>query len=300
MKRHTGVRDFTQGPLLVLLAAVLWGTTGTSQALAPVGSSPEEIGALRLLVGGTALLVYAGIRDRGSFRHIRFPVVGAAGILVATYQLCFFWGVSLTGVAVGTMVAIGSAPVFAGILEWLSRRVMPRRKWFLATSLAISGCICLGSSGSIEINLLGIVLAAGAGLSYAGYTMLMKNLLVSGNPETIAALVFCCGSLVLLPVLIGADLSWVLSGSGLLVVIHLGLMATALSYYLFCRGLEKVEVSSAVTLSLAEPLTATLLGILVVGERLNGAGVTGLGLLLCGLVIISSPYRNRNLHRGAS
>ena len=298
MQKQSISNDFTRGPLLVLLAAVLWGTTGTSQALAPVGSSPQEIGALRLLIGGAALLVYAGVRDPASFRDVRLKMAAAAGVFVATYQLCFFWGVSRTGVAVGTMVAIGSAPVFAGMLEFLFRSVAPGRIWLRATALAISGCICLGLSGSIEIDVFGIILAAGAGLSYAGYTLLMKNLLRDTKPETVAALVFCCGAVFLLPLLLSSSLSWVLSPVGMIVVIHLGLLATSLSYYLFCRGLERVQASTAVTLSLAEPLTATLLGIFLVGERLTIFGVAGLALLLGGLVIIAWPSTSRRMPGG--
>ncbi|MFQ5437137.1 MAG: EamA family transporter, partial [Anaerolineae bacterium] len=44
------------GPLLVIAAAILWGTTGTSQALAPAAATPLTIGALRLAIGGLALL----------------------------------------------------------------------------------------------------------------------------------------------------------------------------------------------------------------------------------------------------
>ncbi len=52
----------TGGVWLILLAAMLWGTTGTSQALAPTGANPVVIGALRLAVGGAALLVLAWVR----------------------------------------------------------------------------------------------------------------------------------------------------------------------------------------------------------------------------------------------
>jgi DME family drug/metabolite transporter len=126
----------------------------------------------------------------------------------------------------------------------------------------------------------------------------MKNLLRDTKPETVAALVFCCGAVFLLPLLLSSNLSWVLSPVGMIVVIHLGLLATSLSYYLFCRGLERVQASTAVTLSLAEPLTATLLGIFLVGERLTIFGVAGLALLLGGLVIIAWPSTSRRMPGG--
>ena len=277
------------GCLFVIAAAVLWGTTGTSQALAPAASTPQEIGALRLLVGGVLLAGYSLARNRKSFKGVSVVQGVAGGIFVAAYQLCFFWGVSLTGVAVGTMVGIGSAPVFAGILDSLLFRRQPSARWYLSTGLALAGCLFLTLSESIEIHIIGIILSAGAGLSYALYAICMKKMLASATAETVAATIFCFGALFLFPFLAGADLSWVLLPNGLLVTIHLGLFATAVSYVFFCKGLGRISVPTAVTLSLAEPLTAGLLGVLVIGERLSAAGWLGLSLILSGLVILARP-----------
>lgn len=196
--------------------------------------------------------------------------------------------------AVGTMVAIGSAPLFAGLMESLWFRNAPTRIWFISTALALLGCILLlGSPVRIAVQTLGVLLAAGAGLSYALYSFLMKQLLAGHRAESVAAVVFCIGALIMLPFLIGSDLSWVATARGALVVIHLGLFATALSYYLFCKGLERITVSTGVTLSLAEPCTAGILGVAVLGERLGGWGWAGLALILSGLVLLVVPMRRK-------
>lgn len=166
----------------------------------------------------------------------------------------------------------------------------------MATVLALAGCaILLGGSDRIDVNPLGISMAAAAGLSYAAYTMFMKKLLVGRSADVVAAAVFCIGAVILLPLLVRADLSWVIKPAGLAVVIHLGLFATALSYFLFCRGLEYVHVSTAVTLSLAEPFTAGLLGIIVLGEHVSTQGLVGLCLILSGLLVLAAPVRIRPL-----
>src|SRR4051812_5460260 len=95
----------------VLLAAVCFGTTGTAQALGP-SASPVAVGAARIVLGGTLLVVIA--RGMG----VRIPrldatVLGIA-VAIAIYQLSFFAAVKLTGVAVGTVVAIGTGPAAAG------------------------------------------------------------------------------------------------------------------------------------------------------------------------------------------
>ena len=100
------------GVWFVLGAALLWGTTGTAQAFAPSGFDPGVIGALRLLVGGIALLGLALYRrELGRLRDWNWLPLCMAAVFTASYQLCFFAAVARTGVAVGTIVGIGSAPV---------------------------------------------------------------------------------------------------------------------------------------------------------------------------------------------
>ncbi len=279
-----------RGVWLILAAAVLWGTTGTSQALAPEGSSPAAIGALRLLLGGSALAVSAYLR--GGLRRHSWPVVQtlAAGAFIALYQISFFGAVAKTGVAVGTIVAIGSSPVFAGILEYLFRRKKPGRRWYLSTFVAVSGCLLLLlQSGDVRVDSLGILLALTAGFSYASYALGIKMLLLGRSAEDVTAVVFCLGALFLLPVLFKADLQWLGQVNGWLMMLHLGLIATALSYWLFASGLATVPASTAVTLSLAEPMTAAVLGVLVVGERLNVTAGCGLVLILSALLLLILP-----------
>lgn len=277
------------GALLVLAAGVLWGTSGTSQALAPEGVSPWSLGALRLLVGGAALMLLAFLR--GGLGTGRWPLRATflAGAFVASYQLSFFTAVSRTGVAVGTLVAIGSSPVLAGLLGLLFRGERPGRAWGVATILAIAGCgLLVGGGGAIAVDVVGILLALGAGLSYACYTMSIKVLLPGRSSEAVMAVVFCLGALLLSPLLFISNLKWLAQPSGIAVVIYLGVVVTALSYWLFARGLRSVPVASAVTLSLAEPLVAALLGILFLGERLTPLALCGIPLLFAGLAVLAA------------
>lgn len=284
------------GVWLILMAAVLWGTTGTSQALAPTGASPVTVGAARLAVGGAVLLVVALLRG-GLRRGGSWPLVATlcAGGFIAAYQLAFFAAVKTTGVAVGTMVAIGSSPVLAGILAFFVRGERPGRRWFAATAAAVVGCVLLSGAGGggLSVNPLGITLALAAGGSYAAYTLAIKSLLTGRSPEAVMAVAFCTGALILAPFLIGADLAWLAEPRGMLVILHLGVIATAVSYILFARGLKTVPVASAVTLSLAEPLTATILGVAVVGERLTPTALCGVLLLFSGLAILAIGPRRR-------
>jgi len=283
---------------MVLAAAILWGTTGTAAALAPPGAQPISIGAVRL-VGGTLALGLIAWRQ-GHLRALRdwraWPaaVTLLASVAIAAYQLLFFAGVARTGVAVGTIVGIGSTPIAAGLLTLLAYRHMPGRRWLVATILAILGCAMLILPGEdVQIDPGGILLAMGAGTAYALYTLLSKSLLNQQPRGAVLFGTFGLGSFLLLPVLAASDLAWLREPLGLIVALHLGIVTVGIAYQLFAMGLTTVSVAIAATLTLAEPLTASLLGVFVLGETLTPRALVGIGLILAGLLIlVYRPHRN--------
>jgi len=278
------------GHWFVLAAALLWGTTGTAQAFAPTGTQPAAVGAVRLIIGSMVLLTFAhfrGVLHRG----IPWPLVPTAfaSISIAAYQLFFFAGVARTGVAIGTIIAIGSAPILAGLLGYLWRKEKPRQKWVWATMVAVTGCILIMiPKGDVQIDPLGILLTLGAGAAYATYAVASKGLLDSHPPDAVAAVVFSLGAIILSPLLIKSNLAWLVQPRGLAVALHLGVFATDAAYVLFSRGLRSIPVASAVTLSLAEPVTAGFLGLLLLGERLTPAILIGMALVLSGLALLTT------------
>lgn len=277
------------GTWLVLAAAVCWGTTGTTQALAPIGAQPPIVGAVRLAVGGLGLLALALVR-RSLRPGQRWPFWATllAGLSMAAYQLGFFAGVARTGVAVGTIVGIGSSPILAGLIGFLVRGERPGWRWVLATALAIAGCALLISAGSsIRVNVPGLLLATSAGAAYAMFTVMSKGLLENNPPEAVMAVTFSLGALFLSPLFLTANLSWLLQPRGMAVALHLGLVTVALAYTLFARGLSRVPVATAATLTLAEPLTAGLLGVFLLKERLTPLAVLGIALIFAGLMLLS-------------
>ena len=281
------------GSWLVLAAAICWGTTGTAQALAPPSAQPVSIGAVRLIIGGAALLLIAIWRGalRGGERWPPWPTLLAAGSMAA-YQVLFFSGVERTGVAVGTMVAIGSAPILAGAFAYLARGERPGPRWAMATFLAVLGCgLLITAGGGIAINPLGVLLAIGAGAAYALFTVTSKGLLDRKPPEAVMAVTFCLAALILSPLLVWTNLSWLGTSSGLAVALHLGLITVALAYSLFAQGLALIPVATATTLTLAEPLTAGILGITVLQEKLTLPALSGMLLIFAGLALLSMPRK---------
>lgn len=283
----------------VLAAAVLWGTTGTAAHYAPDGASPLSIGAARILLGGLLLVVHAA-RTRPPLPPLGDPIRGRArvallalgAVAVAAYQLAFFSAVDRTGVAVGTVVAIGSAPVLTGLLARGLLGTALTRRWGIATALAVGGAGVLVGSGGGDGDAVGVGLALGAGLSYAGYALAASALIRRGAWSTgVMAAMFGGAGLLLAPVLLGGDPRWLLSWRGALVAAWLALAATAVAYLLYGRGLRTTPPAAAATLSLAEPAVAAGLGLVVLGEDASWATAAGLALIGAGLAAMTVPHR---------
>jgi DME family drug/metabolite transporter len=286
-----------QARLQILLAALLFGTTGTAQALGPV-APPLAVGAARVAIGGALLAALAAWRGELAGLRPAAPLLLLGGAGVALYQVSFFAAVRDTGVAVGTVVAIGAAPVVAGLLEWCVEGARPGRRWVCATLLAASGVALLTltagerSSGSP----LGIGLSLVAACGYASYAVLSRRLLRIGHaPGGVMGAAFGIGALVLVPVLLAGDTGWLATPSGAGLALYLGVLPTAGAYLLYARGLRHARAAEAATIGLAEPVTAAILSALLLGERLSSAGLAGGCLVLAGLaaLVVRLPRRPR-------
>ncbi|WP_203581092.1 DMT family transporter [Microbacterium hibisci] len=297
--------------LAVLAAAVLFGTTGTSQALGPDGTTPLSIGVMRMVLGGTGLAVIAfALAARHARRHPRvdaptlrsvtrsrsgirpLALMVLTGVCISVYQPLFFLGTGRNGVAVGTVVALGSAPILAGLLEWALTRRMPSPTWMAATALATIGVVLLGFGGEAGADggtdPLGLLGSVGAGASFAVIANAQRRLLDDGwDPFTVVGAMGASSALICALALPFVDLSWLGTTPGLVMALWLGLATISIAYVLFTWGLSGLTAATAATLTLGEPLTASVLGIVVLGERLSALAIVGLAVLAAGLALLA-------------
>jgi DME family drug/metabolite transporter len=273
----------------VLTAAVLFGTTGTAQALGP-DLEPLAVGTARIVVGAALLGAVALLAGRATLGHGDRRLVLLSGGFVAVYQAGFFAAVADTGVAVGTVVALGSAPAFTGVFGRVFAGERLGRHWFAATGLACGGValLTLGGASAGQVSAPGVALALLAGAGYAGYAVAGQRLLdQGGTPEAVMAAVFGTGAIILLPTLALTPSAGLLTTGGVTLAVYLGAVTTALAYILFARGLQQIGASETATLTLAEPVTAMALGFLVLGERPGVLAAAGAGLVLSGLALLA-------------
>ncbi|WP_242892176.1 DMT family transporter [Actinomadura litoris] len=290
-------RRLPGGSADILAAASLWGTTGTVATFAD-GASSVSLGAARIVIGGTVLVALAALTRAAGLRRLlsarrSWPPLALGAAAIAVYQTAFFVAVARTGVAAGTVVTIGSAPAFTGLIGLVVHRSAPSRRWALATAGAVGGCAALiGGGRDAGIEPVGIALALLAGLAYAAYATAASALISRDEDDrAVAAALFGTAGAVLLPVLLVEPAGWLLTGPGALTALYLGAVTTGGGYVLFTRGLRTTPATTATTLTLAEPAVAAVLGTAVLGEHLGAVALGGLALLAASLVVLVLPAR---------
>lgn len=285
------------GVVLVLLAAMLWGTTGTAQSFAPPEMSPLWVGALRMAMAA-AFFVLLGrlVREPAATSNtpLNWPRMLLCAVCMAVYNLTFFAGLQSTGVGLGTAIALGSSPVWAGLLQALMQRRMPNPWWWLGTAIGIAGgfVMLLGKAGDLQHSVRGVALCLLAGLSYGAYAVVSQPLFMKSGVTRVNAWVFFSAALLSLP------FAGMFGGmpptevQAWFVVLYLGVVATGVAYLLFSIGLRTISAATSVALSKFEPITAFVLSILVVGEAPSWLAVGGLLLVLLGLwLVVHSEMR---------
>lgn len=275
------------GLLELIVAGLLWGTGGMTGTLLGhvAGVSPLAVAAFRLSIGGVLLVtVLLGTGRRWPVGRAAWRRVGTFGVLAATYQACYFAAVALTSVSLATLVTIGSAPVMVLVTEALTgrRRLdaaaigtmvlalaglallvgLPSGGFGVGTVLAGAGLALVSAAGFAIITLLGARPVPGLdGVTATGYGFLMGG-------AALCVLASCISGMAVTP-----------SVTAFALLAFLGIGPTAIAYGLFFRGLVWAGPRTAAVLALLEPLTGTLLAVVLLGDSLNAAGVAGAVLL---------------------
>jgi DME family drug/metabolite transporter len=294
-----GARRPAAFPMFCLvLAGLLWGTGGLTGTLLgrAAGLSPLSVAALRLLTGGVLIVAFRVLPGR------RWPAGRAAwariavtGVLAATFQAAYFCAVSLTSVSLATLVTIGATPVIVQVAELLLGRRRLDKAGLARTALALAGLgllVGLPSGGYGPVAVLesaGLALLAAAG--FGALTLICAVSVPGLSEETVTGLGFTAGGLALVPLAAvtgGLAFRPSLAAFGWLAVLAAG--PTSLAYTLYFRGLREAPASTGALLSLLEPLTATVLSVAFLGNRLSPAGIAG-AVLLAAAVLSAARSR---------
>jgi DME family drug/metabolite transporter len=277
----------------LVVASVLWGTTGTAASLLPADVSPLATGASTMAVGGALLFALAARPSLSALADPtarRWLLVGSVGVVV--YPLAFYSAMDQAGVAIGNVVALGSGPVFAALFEWLWERRGLSRRWFVSTGIAVVGIALLSTGRHADAAAdgqvgAGVLLGLVAGLAYALYSYASTRAIGAGHgARGVMGGMFGLGAIPLFGVLAAVGAPLLQSTASVSVAAYLAVGPMLLAYLLFGFGLTHHRSSVATSVTLVEPVVATLLAVVIVGERLAPIGWIGLAAILAGVTVL--------------
>lgn len=291
------------GFLLVVLAALCWGTSGFSGKIVAdrTGLGPLDIAWHRMAIGAVVLLIGFTLTRRrraaGTAENVPTLTRGTAARLVlvaaglGAYQLAYFAAVAAAGVSIATLVALGLAPLLIAVGATVLGHGRPDRATVVALVVALVGLVLLvGISAGADSGttvVLGALVAVGSALGYAVVTLAGAGV-PAGIPVALTG--FAGGALLLTPVALATGLRFTTDPVALLVLLYLGAVPSALAYRMFFSGLRSVPGAVASIVTLLEPLTATALATAFLGERLSPGALAG-GLLV--LAAVAGLYLRR-------
>ncbi|MEV5173872.1 EamA family transporter [Streptomyces flaveolus] len=226
-----------------------------------------------------------------ALRHGLARPMLVCAIATGVYQAAFLYSTARTGAALATVVALGTAPVATGLIAWAVCGEHLTRMWMVSTAAAVTGCALLLAPTGTGVDAPGLLAATVSGVCYGLYTVYAKRL-ATDHPDvhlpTVSALSLLLGAVPLVP--------WMAAGSAALgqpatlgLIAWLGLATTALPYGLFSIGITSTSAVAVGTLSLAEPLAASFLGVFVLHEHLTATAALGSLLMLGGLAAACLP-----------
>jgi drug/metabolite transporter (DMT)-like permease len=283
-------RARTVGPILVAAAGALWGTIGVAAKGAfRYDISPSDIALWRAGGAFLVLLVAALFARRDAFRiAVRdLPLFAGYGLIgVAVFMTVYLTAIHLSTVATAAML-LYTAPAWVTVLARLLFREPLGRRKVAAVLLTVAGSALVVrayDAAALRLNLAGVLAGLAAGLTYALYSIFGKHTLRRYDPfaTVLFALGFGAGFLLL------ALRRWpaLPSAAALPVVLFLVLVPTVLAYLLYTGGLRMMEAGRASIVATVEPVVAALLGLTLLGERLDGLQWVGGGLVLAAVALI--------------
>ncbi len=287
------------GLLLIVLAALLWGTIGVAAqgVYQLTATNSLSISFFRLALSTPFLLVASGWmlgRRLFQLRQRDLATILFIGVLVALYQSAYLASITYAGVTIATLVSICVAPVLVALVSVITGRERPTRTVLLALALALIGtALVVGVRPGTELQdsaVIGVLLAVASGSGYGIVILLGRSLSSRCHPLQITSISFATGAVVLLVInLLAGTLVIGYPIQGWLLLLYLGAVPTALGYGLFLAGMRKIPATVASITALLDPVTAALLAALLFGERLTALGFVGAALLLAALAVLSRP-----------
>lgn len=274
-----------KGPFTLLAAMLLFSTNGMWMAISPEGATPFVVGASRVVIGTATIALWCVVsKQKIVFQGWPWLWVISYAFCLWSYQLVFFSAVNSIGVAVGTVIAQGSVPIFGGILQWICYRKAPGKTWYPSAIIGIVGLCLVNQISGVSASFTGFICALLAGfLTVAGFIS-AKHVSTYRSPTEGILIVMLFTSLMMLPMFFLFPIDWLLTPKGMFCMGMLGFFNCGIAFILQFIGLKTTAPTMASIIALAEPLGAATIGIVFLEEPTTTWTLVGIACLLASVL----------------
>ena len=285
------------GLVLVALAALCWGISGgIAGILIEQGWDASLVSFYRAAVGLLLVGACLVLRPGGSgIKHPRLWLWAVlAGLGVAGNFSFYFLSIDEGSVAVAATLMY-SAPVFVYLVAFGLRLERPTPVKWVAIALVMLGIVLLTRLYNVDagkVTAAGIGFGLLAGLSYSVFIFGFKYAVGHGSPQAVLSIALFCAVVILLGASETTQAVAVWSASRWWLFALLGVLGAGLSFVFYVVGLKRTAPTLAAIVAMVEPVTASLFGVLVLGETLAAPQILGLTLILTTVTGLSL-YSNR-------
>jgi len=286
----------TKGALLVMMAGVLWGTTGiiVKAIYAVTTMGPVSVSLFRLLVALPFLASLVAMKryDMSITRRELIVFAGFGFCSLTVFVILYFTSFAYTTVQHAAAL-LYTAPAFVAVLSWIILKENMTRAKVTAVVLSVLGALLIvgvlrGGQLFSSRTQIGDWLALASGLAYSSWYIFGKVLGRNREPAVVSFVGMCFGALFLFLIAVAAGALQIPHGAvawGLLVL--LGLVPTTLAYLSYLAGLQLIDATSASVFAIIEPVTAVILGFLLLQETLSYDSLLGFALIVSSILLIS-------------
>ena len=287
---------------LVTGASIIWGTIGvaTKSIYSSDTTTSLFLNLARMLVATPLLLAVCWVvvgRNMFKIQLRDFLIMALAGVLLAISQAAYFAAIRDAGVTIATLLTLCIAPpVVTGLSVLLKFETLTVRIVVALIGALVGGILLVGlhSPEGTNYNLLsGSVFSIISAVGYAGMIICGRFLAADYHPLQVTTVQFAMGTLLLLLLNLLSGIVAVQTTQNWLLVLYLGIVPTAIAYWLFQKGLRTVSATAASIVSMLEPLVAAVLAWVLFGETLAATAIIGAGLLILSIFLLSVDKRER-------
>jgi len=290
--------------MLVVLASVCFGTSGPLVKPAmDAGLSPQQVASFRICVAAALLLAFVALRRPALLRVRRqdwrllvaYGLVGVAGV-----QLLYFAAVSRIPIGVAMLLEFTSPILVALWVRFVRRVILPPRMW-VGTALALVGLAMVAEVWQgLRLDALGLLLGICAALCAAAYFLIGEHGVTALEPLGLVTWGMVVGGVaiaVLAPPwslpgeILGGDADFGVAVPVWVLLLTCAIISTAVAYLLSISAMRYLPANVVSVIALCEPIVATSLAWLVLGQALTFVQVVGAVVLLAGATVVQLASR---------